>query len=303
MFRGLSELESRFLVVECGVDWLTCTARPGMRARSLAAAAQHWLDERGQEGYEIKVWNWNGYRGNVVDGLSIGTRDDGTIVRLSGSMSLRHWMSAMTMADNVSRLDIQTTILDREAESDLARNGWLKLNEMPRILSGQLRGSLLVSTPTGSTLSIGSRSSSRYLRLYDKTAESDGEYPERCWRYEVEYKGPRARQVSGQLFTSRDTTAQVFGAVRAVFGDCGINVPGQAPSLGWHDAGYRHVTDDERRLRWVATCIRPVIRRLVEAYDAETVAAVLGFVVVTHVNDAMDISLDPLADDMEDGTM
>lgn len=272
---------------------MTCTARPGMRARALSAAGNHWLDERATEGYDVKVWRWNGYEGHVVDGLSVGTRDDGTIVRLSGTMANRHWLSAMTLNDNVSRIDIQTTILDREMETDFARVGYIKAAEMPRVQSGQLRTQWVVSTPDGSTLNIGSRSSERYLRLYDKTAESNGEYPQRCWRYEVEYKGGRARQVAGQLFTSRDTTAQTFGAVRSVFGDCGIHVPGNVPTMGWRDAGYKHVTDDERRLLWVARCIRPVIMRLVEAYDAETIASMLGFTIVPPVDDTLGYSLDP----------
>src|SRR4051812_38581446 len=137
-----------------------------------------------------------------------------------------------------------------------------------------------VDTPEGSTCNIGSRISERYLRLYDKTAETKGEYPVRCWRYEIEYKGGRAKQCANAIFTSRDPTLQTFNAVRAVYGEYGIHLHTKGPSMGWRDAGYRRVTDDERRMLWVARCIRPVIRRLVEAYDAETVAEMLGFTIL-----------------------
>lgn len=288
------DYSTQFLLVECGVDWLTATARPGTRARGLAAASNGWLDDRATEGYIVKPWNWNGYRGRVVDGCSVGTRDDGSIVRLSGSMAMRHWVSTMVFCDNVSRLDLQATVLDRQGEHDWAAIAFAKVADHPKVVSGLMRTKYTVSTPDGATCNVGSRSSDKFLRLYDKTAESQGEYPPRCWRYEIEYKDTRAHRAANQIFTSRDPGLMTFNAVQTVYADLGINVPTSGPHFGWRDAGYRHVTDDERRMAWVARCIRPVIRRLVEAYDAETIAEMLGFQIVPDAEDSSGYSIDPI---------
>jgi hypothetical protein len=63
------------------------------------------------------------------------------------------------------------------------------------------------------------------------------------------------------------------------------------------DAGYRHTTDDERRLLWLATSIRPCVIRLIEAYNAETIAAALGFTVNPDHTDMFGYSFDPIACD------
>jgi hypothetical protein len=284
------------LLVECGVDWMTCTARAGVRARALASSAERWLDERGTEGYITRPWNWNGYRGKVVDGCSFGTREDGAICRLSDSMARRHFQSAMVMADQVSRLDIQITALDRVADANWARIWWGTVLEVESVRAGIVGTKYTQTSPEGSTLNIGSRASERYLRLYDKTAESKGEYPSRCWRYEIEYKGGRANSVANRIHTARSEDQMVYDAVKSVYAAYGVVVPCSPPGRGWQDAGYRHTTDDERRLLWLATSIRPVVQRLIEAYDAETISGVLGFMAVPSRVDPSGYELDPVAE-------
>jgi len=273
------DLGTRFHLLECGVDWMTATAGKGARADAIAHRSREYALERSCEGYQLKPWAWNGYVGQVVDGCSWGRREDGVIVRLSGSMATRHWKSMLVFADNVSRLDVQVTVLDQEAVSNLALNVYRKAGEHPMVQSGMTTTKYTESTPTGSTCNVGSRSSDRYMRLYDKTAESGGEYPNRSWRYEIEYKNRRAYKVASAILASRHEALACHERVCAAWKDYGIAVPGPCPTLGWRDAGVVHATDDQRRLEWVRKCIRPVIGRLVEAYDAETVAAALGFTI------------------------
>jgi hypothetical protein len=291
------DLSLQHLLVECGVDWLTCTAHSGVRARAMASSGGRWLDEREAEGYIVRPWNWNGYRGRVVDGCSYGSRDDGSIVRLSGSMAIRHFLSAMVMADQVSRLDIQVTVLDRIGQADWARIAFGTVQELPLVQSGMVGTKYTVSTPEGATFNLGSRSSERYLRLYDKTAETKGEYPIRCWRYEIEYKGQRANSNARRIHTARSTDCAVYDAIKNCYGAYGVTVPCSPPGRGWMDAGYRHTTDDERRLLWLATSIRPCVIRLIEAYNAETIAAALGFTVNPDHTDMFGYSFDPIACD------
>jgi DNA relaxase NicK len=273
------DLASRYLLLECGVDWITATASSQGRANALASRLREYVDERGSEGYQIKPWSWNGYVGSNVDGASWGKRDDGVIVRLSGSMCMRHWKSVLVFADNVSRIDVQATALDRDGTADHAYNGWVRVNEMSAVQAGMTHARFTISAPSGATLNVGSRSSDRYLRLYDKSAESQGEYPYRSWRYEVEYKGRRAYRVAQAIYTGRHEATYCHQQVEAAFVANGLHLVAPAPTFSWRDAGVIHVTDDQRRLEWVRRCIRPVIGRLVEAYTSDTVAQALGFTI------------------------
>jgi len=191
----------------------------------------------------------------------------------------------MVFADNVSRFDVQTTVLDREGVSNLASNAMMKASENAQVQSGIVTTKYTVSTPDGATFNIGSRASDRFLRLYDKTAESEGEYPTRSWRYEIEYKGKRAYKVASDLLVQRREDSGIHNRIRAAFNQYGLNVTGEEPSFGWRDAGIIQATDDQRRLEWVRRCIRPVVGRLVEAYDSETVAAALGFTLYPNPDD------------------
>lgn len=270
-------LAHEYIVLECNVDWITATAGNGVRGNALHFQMMNNLEERGTEGYQIKPWYWNGYAGEVVDGCSVGKRADGTIVRLSGPMATRYWLSMMALADNVSRFDIQTTILDRKGEEDYAYHAFRKAGEAELVQSGLTHTKYTQSTPDGSTCNIGSRSSDRYFRVYDKTAETDGEYPNRSWRYEIEYKSRRAHHVASDLARARNLAPTIYDRLAHAFATYGVGIPGPVPSLSFRDAGIVHATDDQRRLEWVRRCIRPMVGRLVEAYDGETVARALGF--------------------------
>lgn len=263
-------------VMECGVDWITATVRNGTEQRALARLADDWLLDRSCEGYEVKGWRWNNYSGSTTDGISYGKRDDGWIIRLSGSMAVRHWLTVATWAHNISRFDIQTTILDSEGKDEHAARGFSLLALDHRIESGFTTSRYTESTPDGSTLYVGSRTSDRMLRLYDKSAESDGEYPKRCWRYEIEYKGPRALRVAERIRNDAHQVQAVFDALQTCYSDWGLGIPANRPAWLWRDVGITHTSDDERRLDWLRRCIRPLVGRLTEAVGVDKVLSSLG---------------------------
>lgn len=264
-------------VLECGVDWVTATVHNGGEQRALARLAENWALDRSCEGYRLSGWKWNNYQGSQTDGISFGQRDDGFIVRLSGSMAGRHWQEALTWAHNVTRFDIQTTLLASNLEDEHAWTHYTQLASDPRITSGSVRARYIEDTPTGSTLYVGSRASDRMFRCYDKTAESDGEYPERSWRYEIEYKGDRAWRVASAIKALPHTTQAIFDCLVTAFDTYHVRIPANKPAWSWRDAGVRHQTDDERRLAWLSRCIRPCVVRLTEAFGVDEVLTRLGF--------------------------
>jgi hypothetical protein len=263
-------------VISSACDYLTATVRPGSNAVTLRSRAAAWLQSRVSDGYTDKPWVWQGYVGRVVDGLTYGDRDTDTIIRLSGPLAAKHANTCQTWADNVSRIDVQVTIQDSDLTRDWARSCFHLAQKDKRIQSGMTRSSLTVNTPSGATCYLGSRSSDRMLRCYDKSAESEGVYPPGTWRFEVEYKRGRALNVARQLGCSMFKPWLVAEVVQKAFADYGIAIPVPPIQSGWRDTSPREPTNDERRLEWLRTSIRPLITSLAERYDWLTLIDAIG---------------------------
>jgi DNA relaxase NicK len=114
------------------------------------------------------------------------------------------------------------------------------------------------------------------FRIYDKTAESLYDYPERSWRYEIEYKGDRAKRVADGVRGDRHPTQAIFDCLQTAFTSYGIPVPADRPGWEWRDAGVKHTSDDERRMAWLRRCIRPCVSKLSQAFGVDRVLNALG---------------------------
>jgi DNA relaxase NicK len=193
-------------------------------------------------------------------------------------MATRHWLTIGTWAHNVTRFDLQTTLLSPTVTDEHAGAGFSKLALDPRVTAGLVSTKLISSTPDGSTLYVGSRSSDRFFRVYDKTAESGFDYPERSWRYEIEYKGERAKKVADAIRADRHPTQAIWDCLQTAFSSYGLAIPGDRPAWAWRDAAVKHTSDDERRLAWLRRCIRPCVSKLTEAFGVDVVLQSLGVI-------------------------
>lgn len=263
-------------LVEVGVDWLTATYATERARVAIGTLADRWQRDRAQDGYDLKPWNWNGYRGSVTDGITWGTRDDSAILRISGKFARQHFLAAMCFATNVSRIDIQLTaynpLLTQGLCTMLARR--VGLNRL--VESGQTKTQLTVNTPRGETFNIGSRASNRYYRVYDKSAETEGEYEPGTWRYEVEYKQDRAFRLAQRLARQQNLDVDCLHLLSEAYLAYDVITPIVAKPMGWKEQNIVRVSDDQRRLEWLKRSIRPCILRMHEAFDAETLAEALG---------------------------
>ena len=263
-------------LIEVGCDYITATVRKGHSHDVLRDRVDSWAELRKAEGYSVRGWQWQGYRGFVTDGITWGARDSDSIVRLSGKQAHRWGHTLTNWADNVSRIDVQVTLQD-----DGLRQNWASVaNETasldPRVQCGQTGTRITFNTPTGCSSYIGGGDSDRMMRCYDKTAESDGEYPPGCWRWEVEWKHSRALTVARQLANDRFRSFICAEAVQVAYASYGVHIPMGAISSGWRDAGVRHQSDDQRRLAYLRSSIRPMLSDLQLRYGRETILEALG---------------------------
>ena len=280
-------------VVSAGIDWVTATCRRGNHGTLLTVLAKRWRDIHESEGHRVKPWEWQGYRGHSMDSISSGTRDDGTIIRLSGDLARQRAPQLLALVDNVSRLDVQVTVQEQPPSTNFAMVGLAAAQRDPRVRAGITRTSLIQSTPVGTTAYIGSRVSGRHFRIYDKSAESNGVYPPGCWRFEIEYKGSRAISVGERLRSVSRPDEACREVVEQAFWDYGVELPCVALPSGWRDSSPRMETTDERRLRWLETCIAPVVGRMMESFDRRTVLKALGVIFETQ-DETVDVSTEEI---------
>jgi DNA relaxase NicK len=243
----------------------------------LSQTAEALFLDRVTDGWTSKSWNWNGYSGSTTDGISFGRREDGFLVRLSGDLAMHNWQRIAALADNITRLDLQVTGLDTENDIDWAVKAKASSANEARIKAGMTRTNLIQSTPSGSTYYIGSRGSDRFLRVYNKTAESNGAWPATSWRWEVEYKAGLANAVAERLSTSENAHHLIHSRVWQDFNQWLITVP--CPTVGpkWRPYVPVEETSDQKRLAWLRRCIRPMIDKMSQSYDVETLSQALGF--------------------------
>jgi hypothetical protein len=113
------------------------------------------------------------------------------------------------------------------------------------------------------------------MRVYDKWAETDGAYPPGSWRWEMEYKqdvaGKAARALAHSTFGPRAIVACLQGECERY----GFDFPSLPLGDNWRPIAVKLPSDDERRLEWIRTSVRPTIIRMLETYDIDTITTAL----------------------------
>lgn len=262
-----------------GVDWLTATANGGVSRVNLLEYGRQMVREEQRNGNRIKAGAPQGYTGFGAGGCFVGERRDGVMLRLSGSLADGAWADAVARSSNVSRIDLQVTIVGDTKLHNLARRHHAEIRRSVRGTGRPISTALLTKDGTPQTLNLGSRSSDVYCRCYDKHAESPEDYPPGAWRYEVEYKGDTAGVVASRLADTDLPNSRALSLVHRDFSKRGA-VPvfaSQAPAPGtkWDVP----ITDKERVLKWLRTGVAPTLRRAqVEGWLPEALEALTGTV-------------------------
>lgn len=175
-------------VLEVGVDYITATSKEAWSNTDLASFGGLLVSEQEDRGDERKPFRFSGYHGQHAGGAAYGRRPGSQIVRLSGEVAATWWSNALTLADNVTRLDVQVTVLPQCGPSkalyrhhrQLLRAGMGKRKRL---------GFKVWYGPRGpESMTIGQRVSDFWLRIYDKGVESGEAQYEGALRYELEVK-------------------------------------------------------------------------------------------------------------------
>lgn len=259
-------------VLDFGCDWITITRK--MTADGCLESLYSQMSMGGEE------WGMQGYRGQKcpVTNVRYGTRpdkSDGSVdeMFIASGDNAKPIFSFLTEPGKVgiTRMDLQVTVRV-DTRKDLARDWHKKLREMKETGNSALAKKKLVfiTSDTGSTLYVGSRKSRGiFLRLYSKGAG--------CWRYEVQLGRKLAFSAYSALLGSYDTEEAVMNVVASKFKEFGM-IDDLIDLIG-KDVHLEPVpieTTVEKRLKWLAKCVYPVVRKLIYIGYEDDVRVILG---------------------------
>lgn len=234
---------------DAGIDWITCTARHEEQGKRLAILADEIMCRVRSEGNLVKPWAWREYMGFSSEGIRSGARHDDVIVQLSSETAKAHWSSVAKLASNISRLDVQTTARLVPFDAGYGKVVYRDAVKFKRKHQPNLTVGMMLQHQKGMTTMIGSRQSDRYLRCYDKFQESKDKAYQDCWRYEVEYKGDRAKTVATNLLAEPETVEIQMSLVLSEFSNRGHRPPLPFVQASLSES-HRKTTTIDRRLEW-----------------------------------------------------
>lgn len=257
------------------LDWITCTASTDGSSEALWAVGERVLTENEAEGYQPTRWQAHGYRGWNADGIRLGCRASGTIVSLSGFKCREEWKQALSAAEHCSRLDLAVDVhLDTEVPS-LPRDCYESLFHKPPGNGRPSQRTLILNSNGGSTLYIGSRTSDRFARLYDKGIEQQQCAAGKWYRFELEVKGLSSHPLAEQLLSIDVHRGQCLSVVAEYFrSKAALSIPG-APKLLICN-GRREATTSDRRLHWLSHQVRGTVLELTRSVGLARVLGALG---------------------------
>jgi DNA relaxase NicK len=261
-----------------GVDYLRATSKTDAGKKAILIAWAQYRAQLERHGDVLKKGGMQGFKGESIGALFYGRKDDTFMLQVSGQLADEVFPKLPWEHLNCTRLDLQVTLQYAEdrpmlaAELGAARaKPFTDVGQEPDPIQ-----SLDHNYGRGDTLDIGSRSSPRYGRIYDKQRESKDERYKRCWRFEIELKGIMAPKAVADLLAGSSLDRGVASLVGGQFAAWGIHIT--LPVAGRYLAGSigRREFDSERSLTWLSSQVAPSIEKLLRTVDRETIIEALG---------------------------
>jgi DNA relaxase NicK len=269
------------------VDWLTLTTSDSSIRELLFAASVEFLKDLKGEGYTAKPWGMKGYKGWMCGSFRWGTRDTGDIIMMSGEVARANFGPMLVMCENATRVDLAVTVTVADPVLDLAKQSyeWLTRGS---VADGRLtrKFTFVENSDGGQTLYIGSRLSDQFGRLYDKGRESsqgkeEGIPQGKIWRYEVEFKGYRAKRIATQILDNLEVADNIHDFLGATVYKWFLSrrvplIMDTYKNIPFSTEVSAKLSDDETTLNWLSTQVSPSVRRLIQGGKKSQVLDALG---------------------------
>jgi hypothetical protein len=259
-----------------GVDWITVNADDDDQADELYRTARALQAEQVDAGNRLHDWRIRNYIGKSTRHCRYGVAKGRVRVELSGELADRYWLQLVGLATQVRRLDTKVDVEFARDVRDLARQAY----DAPGVPLGPnlpaITKQLIVGTGGGQTCYVGHMGGGRLGRLYDKSAESRGEYPPNTWRWELQEKTPHSGTACGFLGRVDDVPRAIAAYVSAFYTRHGVVPWFTADSVDLPVIARRRRTDMSTYCAWLGVQVAPGVRRGLSSGHRDTITRGLG---------------------------
>lgn len=276
--------ESSGLRWSAGIDWVTYIDRARFAKERLHALAVQIAQDHTDPAAKEKPFNLCGYDGWQTPAVRIGHRGASSLLQLSGAVADSQWIQLASCGGQPTRLDVQVTLRPSNAQPRFGFRFLRSPSGGPTARRSSLPRSGLRTESDGSVLgTVGRRTSTRYLRVYDKGVESKTAPPGAIWRCEVEAKQGLAQRLWRDLQTAQDRSQWAYDTVAEQWKRSGYSWPLTGSSRGREGliALSAPPTDTERLKRWLQVSVAPAVQRLQRSISAREIAQLLQLEVST----------------------
>lgn len=278
-----SNLGPSIVDLKATVDWFTGTipySQEDSPTRIAYMTAKCWqmgvLTRERSKGNSCSDTATHGYRGWVSGQIQIGERHDGLYFRASGEAADHIWREAVELGYRASRIDLAATVWYDRPRPDIAREAYASTTSAVHRAGRPPSGGLYLNASGGSTCYVGSRSSEKYGRIYDKGAESGSTDYRNSWRYELELKGETAAATAIDLAKTFAQGRCINEWVAGYFAPRGVRIDWRGVTPSDLPAATRRLSDDDSRLAWIAEAVAPAVRQLSARVGLSDILGALG---------------------------
>lgn len=283
-FRLMGEINACLDVekYECGLDWATFSSqRKAEDEEEFAAFGYDYLERFRQQGHERKNAHIRDYVGVRVSNTWFVKRpSDGHMLLVASgpeSKGLAEEVIYHDIATVPTRLDIAATAKCRNPAPDYP-NGIRENIKRVRSCEGKKQRQIMAvfEHKNGATgLTLGSRTSEVYGRVYDWEAKHCGSAQFRLWRHEIEYKAGAARRLWQSYKNVQKPEDVIIPTMAARLEKWAIPCP-WLPDKGRLDiVGTKEKTTDEKRLEHLEKVVVPFLKGLCDRGYEIDVARIL----------------------------
>jgi hypothetical protein len=249
-----------------GVDYISLTASDPQAVAEMRLWWTRYTIQAQSEGNDVARSSRLGYDGHSTRAGFFGSRHDGSMLRVSGKLAAEVVERVTHAGVNATRIDVQFTA--RHDPGLPLWGAWVAVD------SHSLRGTKpgcnwaairhLNTFGRGDTVTVGSRQSEKYGRIYDKEMESLDPAYAGCWRYEVEYKGAHADAALARLRSFCDIQEEAARMAYSQYQAWCVSVPRLQIVGGSAPAAVKVETDKGRKLAWLRKQVAPTMIKLLE---------------------------------------
>jgi hypothetical protein len=264
------------------IDFMTFTTKANNdQNQALLDWWQIMQQEANAAGEEIKAMAPQGYHGWKTKHLFYGVQQKGWWWIASSEIAdkVARELIVMRPIMNVTRLDLQVTILTEEPWKDFASfmRDLVRANEAMDNQRKRITIDLFESDGKGDTCYVGSKGSARRLTIYDKTAEQKFKIPGNQYRFEIRLKHQQASEVWPMICEAADLRYLCMSIVSGALLNAGLPVPWEENTEPVGLPSTYRTTNQERVTNWILNQVVPAYKRVTDPDLQERIRLAFGF--------------------------